>query len=150
MMDKPNWLNVGDIGYIIDDNHVDGPFLYNVIYPNSDFKGTFCLYSTAMTEEQTMIDILPDWKQAQEAEEYGYDCPSFEELYEAKYSKINNVFYKNLTFYGDILLYEKNIKYCPYKTWFSKDKKVITKLWNFIKNKKINDIKRKFGENNDS
>lgn len=148
-MDKPNWLNVGDIGYIIDDNHVDGPFLYNVIYPDDDFEGTFCLYPSAMIKEQTMIDILPDWEEAKANEEYGYVAPLFEELYKNKYSEINNVFYKNLTFYGDILLYKKNTKYYLYKIWFSKDKKLITKLWNFILNKKISDIKRKFGDNYD-
>lgn len=146
-MDKPNWLNKGDVGYLIDDNHVNGPFFYNVIYPDGDFKGTFCLYSTAMTKAETMVDILPAWEQEIEAEKYSGSSLSFEELYKGKYSKINNVFYKNLTFYSDILLYEKTTKYCLYQKWFSKDKKLLTKLWNFIKNKEINNIKKKFGDN---
>lgn len=49
-MDKLNWLKAGDIGYIIDTNHVEGPFIYHVIYPEEDYAGNFCLYSTAMTE----------------------------------------------------------------------------------------------------
>lgn len=149
MREKPNWLNKGDIGYLIDDNHVNGPFFYNVIFPDGDYKGTFCLYSTGMTKKQTMVDILPDWERDQEAESFGYGISSFEELYNAKYSKINDVFYINFLFYSDILLYEKNTKYCLYKTWFSKDKKLLTKLWTFIKNKQINDLKRKFGDNYD-
>ncbi len=148
-MDKLNWLKAGDIGYIIHDNHVEGPFIYNVIYPDEDSAGYFCLYSTAMTKEQTMVDILPDLKQAEEDEKYGHGKASFEDLYMNKYSEINNVFYKKLYFYGDILLYKKNTKYCSYKTWFSKDKKLITKLWNFLKNKEINNIKKKFGDNYD-
>lgn len=149
MIDKPSWLNKGDIGYLIDDNHVNGPFFYNVIYPDRDYKGAFCLFLSAMTQEQTMVDILTDWNKAKANEEYGYPAPSFEELYEAKYSKINDLFYKNIIFYSNIVLYEKNIEHCPFKIWFSKDKKLLTKLWDFIKNKKINDVKRKFGDNYD-
>lgn len=147
-MDKPNWLNKGDVGYLINDNHVDGPFLFKVIYPDGDYKGTYCLYSSAMTKEQTMIDILPDLEKSIEVEKYNGISTSFEELYKEKYSEINNVFYKNLTFYRDILLFEKT-NYCPYKLWFSKDKKLIMELWEFLKNKEINDIRVKFDGNSE-
>ena len=78
MREKPDFLNYKDVGYLISDNHVNGPFLYHVIYPNREYKGTFCLYDTAMTQKETMIDILPDLNHNNYMEECGCGAVTFE------------------------------------------------------------------------
>ncbi len=133
-----------DIGWIVDDNHVDGPFYYHVIYPDGDYKQTFCLIDNPMSKKETMVDILPDWEDELENERDGYDSANFKGLYKKKYTKIKEVFYTNLVFYGDVLLYKNKTKYEKYKIWFCKEKKLAQKLLNIIKNKEIRKINVKF------
>jgi len=141
-----DFLNYKDIGYIINDNNISGVFCCHIIYPNNNYKKEFCFYDNPMTEEQTMLDILPIWKQELESKENGYRSISFEDLYNSLYTKIDEKYYKNIYFYTKIQEFNAVKDYEKYRIWFCRTKKKAKILLNLIKINKINKIKKQIDE----